>query len=133
MFLSFSRIVLDPAWCDTTNCRLLPTLSGPGESLRLYYGVQKLSHLLFSELIQRCQAELGCFHCTRWVEDAAAASPGGTLGFKTGRLDVDAIAEECGVASVYYLSGPPQMITTFKDRLRERGVPAPGIKVDEWE
>jgi ferredoxin-NADP reductase len=89
--------------------------------------------MLFSELIQGCEAALGCFHCTKCIEDAAAVLPTGTSGFKTGRLDVDAIAEECGVTSVYYLSGPPQMITTFRDRLRERGVPAPGIRIDEWE
>ena len=34
---------------------------------------------------------------------------------------------------VFYLSGPPQMLTALTDQLRERGVPDDDIRTDAWE
>ncbi|MBF0442122.1 MAG: FAD-dependent oxidoreductase [Oligoflexales bacterium] len=49
-----------------------------------------------------------------------------------GRLDVDRIISRCGRESVYFISGPPSMIGTFRERLSNKGVPQGNIITDDW-
>jgi ferredoxin-NADP reductase len=34
---------------------------------------------------------------------------------------------------VFYLSGPPQMLTALTVQLHERGVPPAAVRIDAWE
>lgn len=105
-----------------------------GETLRLYYGARRISHLLFPDLLEQCEREVDSFKCKRYVEQVDGEAASKNIGeYLVGKLDIAAIAQECGVKSTYYLSGPPQMISTFRERLREKGVSETGIRVDEWE
>jgi NAD(P)H-flavin reductase len=100
--------------------------------IRLYYGVRNASLLLFSDLIVRCTQALPNFVCRLYVEEGTRESVDSSLG---GILDIDAIAGEAigGRACLYYLSGPPGMISSFRGNLLGRGIPAESIRVDDWE
>jgi propane monooxygenase reductase subunit len=50
-----------------------------------------------------------------------------------GVLDIDKIFEENGTVSCYFISGPPVMIKTFKQKLIKRGVPESNVVTDDWE
>lgn len=50
-----------------------------------------------------------------------------------GVIDISQISAENGIVSNYFISGPPAMIKTFKDKLIEGGVPAENILTDDWE
>ena len=52
-----------------------------------------------------------------------------------GRLDADAAWPEIAALEdpIFYLSGPPAMLTALTERLRERGVPDGAIRTDAWE
>jgi predicted ferric reductase len=49
------------------------------------------------------------------------------------QLNIKEIFKESGTQSVYYISGPPMMITTFRKYLLSNGVREINIKTDEWE
>ncbi len=48
-------------------------------------------------------------------------------------LDIGAIHAAAPENALFYLSGPPAMIAVFKSRLRDLGVAAERIRVDDWE
>jgi Na+-transporting NADH:ubiquinone oxidoreductase subunit NqrF len=57
----------------------------------------------------------------------------GSLPGAKGTLDIDAIHTTAPDGSLFYLSGPPLMIHSFKSRLSDLGVDIPRIRVDDWE
>ena len=50
-----------------------------------------------------------------------------------GRLDINQIFLENGTNANYFISGPPQMIKSFKQALIEFGVRLDSILTDDWE
>jgi ferredoxin-NADP reductase len=96
------------------------------QSVTLCYGVRSAEHYLFGELIERCEAELPNFVKTVWCED-------GSVPGEKGILDIGAIYAAAPDGSLFYLSGPPAMITTFKSRLLGLGMEAERVRVDDWE
>ncbi len=93
---------------------------------RLCYGVRSADYYLFGELIARCEAELPGFSKTIYCED-------GTVPGHRGMLDIEAIRAAAPADALFYLSGPPPMISAFKTRLLETGVAADRVRVDDWE
>lgn len=49
-----------------------------------------------------------------------------------GILDIRHIFSENGINSDYFISGPPMMIKSFKEKLIDNGVPAVQILTDDW-
>ena len=102
-------------------------LEGKSEqALLLFHGVRSAEHYLFGELLNRCVTELAHFDMTTYCED-------GSLPGEQGILDIDAIHAAAPADSLFYLSGPPLMIHSFKNRLGTMGVDNPCICVDDWE
>ena len=97
-----------------------------GQAVTLCYGVRSAEHYLFGELLSRCAAELPNFGMTVYCED-------GSMPGQRGVLDIGAIHAAAPEGSLFYLSGPPAMISAFKNRLRELGVESDRIRVDDWE
>lgn len=95
------------------------------QAVTLCYGVRSEAHYLFGDLIGRCEAELPNFGKTIWSED-------GSVGRK-GVLDIAAIHGAAPDGALFYLSGPPAMITAFKEHLLDAGVEDDCIRVDDWE
>ena len=52
---------------------------------------------------------------------------------KDGILDIQSIADDNGIDSNYFISGPPAMIKIFKNTLIENGVPSGNVLTDDWE
>lgn len=99
---------------------------GSGQAVSLCYGVRSAEHYLFGELLGRCESELPTFTKTVYCEDGSVP---GTKGI----LDIAAIHAAAPEGSLFYLSGPPAMISAFKSRLRDLGVESGRIRVDDWE
>ncbi|MGA2612729.1 MAG: FAD-dependent oxidoreductase [Spirochaetia bacterium] len=116
----------------------LKTLERDGSrsgTVRLYYGVRKLRHLLFVPLLRSC-AEKNLIELRLWIETAGEKMPADQeTAFGIGRLNIDRIADECLSLRepVYYLSGPPIMIQSFSSALSDKGIRKEHIRIDEWE
>lgn len=96
------------------------------QAVSLCYGIRSAEQYLFGELIGRCEAELPNFGKTIWCED-------GSVPGEKGILDIHAIHAAAPDGSLFYLSGPPAMINSFKSRLVEFGVEVDRVRVDDWE
>lgn len=91
--------------------------------LLLLYGARTPDLFVYGPALQARAAEVPSLTCRLICEETM------------GRLDVDAAWP--GIASmddpVFYLSGPPAMLTALTAQLRGRGVPAGAIRIDAWE
>jgi ferredoxin-NADP reductase len=88
---------------------------------RLYFGVRDMKyHIYQSEFALACQMNptLEIFIKNQNVD---------------GILDIDAIFNDNGAGATYFISGPQLMISSFKKKLLEKGVPEPNIRTDDWE
>jgi len=103
--------------------------------VRLYYGTRERSLILFPDILAQC-AHSSIIDLRLWIEDAEDATRESPLGrAEAGRLDIARIASECVALGdpLFFLSGPPQMIMSFRDSLIRGGVPAERVQIDEWE
>ncbi len=99
----------------------------PGNCIQLYYGVKAPELIIFEELFASCQKEIDNFNYTIFIEDKKIEN------YQTSRLDIEKIyAETAQFSPVYYLSGPFEMISKFKEYLERKGVSKDKIKIDEW-
>jgi ferredoxin-NADP reductase len=96
------------------------------QAVTLCYGIRSAEHYLFGDLLDRCAAELPSFGKTVWCED-------GSVSGEKGILNIDAIHAAAPDGSLFYLSGPPAMISAFKKSLFDFGVETERICVDDWE
>ena len=89
----------------------------------LFYGARKPNLFVYGPLAEGCALEVPSLECKLVCE--------GT----DGPLQVSAAwpAIEALDNPVFYLSGPPQMLSALTKQLRERGVPASDIRTDAWE
>ncbi len=104
-------------------------------TVRLYYGIRKNVLLMGRALIERC-VDASLVDAKIYIEDEDPdnmLSP--SIKMERGRLDIANIKDECeGLESaMYFISGPPMMIKSFRDRLLLAGVPLNSIKTDDWE
>ncbi|HPL96912.1 MAG TPA: FAD-dependent oxidoreductase [Smithellaceae bacterium] len=96
------------------------------QPIRLSYGVRSAEYYLFGELLNRCEAELPNFHMAVYCED-------GSVPGNRGILDIAAIHDAAPGKALFFLSGPPAMISAFRNRLSGLGVEQNRIRVDDWE
>jgi ferredoxin-NADP reductase len=112
----------------------------PG-NIWLAYGVREPGLLLFRELILEKSRQVADFHLLFFTEtgtdslrrETAAHTP--PPHCHPGRISLDVIWSEVSDAEkkVFYLSGPPVMLTTLGDELLRRGIAAGQIRTDAWE
>jgi ferredoxin-NADP reductase len=103
--------------------------------LKLYYGVRKPSHVLFDGLLGQCAKIEGLMLYLFVEEGDLSHLPAMNVQGRMGRLDVELIHSDAELLRnpAYFLSGPPAMIRSFRDRLKSFGVAGANIKIDEWE
>ena len=105
----------------------------PLEEAVLYYGARTPDLLIYRPLADRCAAKVPGFRVSYHAEKTG---PGNDAVISTGTLDVATImAEICDTGdTVFYLSGPKAMITSFQSRLVEEfGIPRLQVQIDAWE
>ncbi len=87
---------------------------------KLYLGFRSKSFNIFANDIKRAQQLKPDFNVSLFFENT------------DGILDINKIYEE-NKRTIYFISGPPAMIKTFKQTLIEKGVPKENILTDDWE
>ncbi|HAH30711.1 MAG TPA: hypothetical protein DCL44_00170 [Elusimicrobia bacterium] len=87
----------------------------------LYFGLRSLSHHLYAADLEKALGVNPSFSVKLQNEE------------KDGRLDIQKIFGENGPSAVYFISGPPVMIKSFKSFLASNGVPPENIRTDDWE
>ncbi len=113
---------------------LLNEINNPsGKKISLVYGVRGPELLIFGDVIADALANLKSFRFYPFCEDCANAHF--QFPVKQGSLTMDAIlhAPADPTKAVFYLSGPVEMINTFKNDLKETGINETNIRIDEWE
>ena len=101
--------------------------------INLYYGVRNPKFLIFSELLKECHENLNNFYCNIYVE---MENHKYTLNdVKDGTLSIKTIIKENSnnTDTIYYLSGPQQMIDIFRKDMIKNEIKVNNIIVDEWE
>lgn len=91
--------------------------------VQLYYGARTDELFVYRSLIEASERETRTLRAT-YMNEAI-----------DGRLSVDSAwpAVLSLRAPVFYLSGPPPMLSALSGQLHRRGVPAEDIRIDAWE
>ncbi|MDX9959658.1 MAG: FAD-dependent oxidoreductase [Spirochaetia bacterium] len=100
--------------------------------VRLFYGARRNAMLLGLDLITKSAAN--GVKTTILVEDEEPDCKAPLTG-ERGRLDIGRIITEGESMDkpAYFLSGPPQMIGIFKEKMMASGIAGSRIIIDEWE
>ena len=104
-----------------------------GEKISLVYGVSRAELLIFGDVIVDALANLKGFRLYAFCEDRVNSVF--QFPVEQGRLTMDAILQATTdpTKAVFYLSGPVEMINTFKNGLNDIGISDNNIRIDEWE
>ena len=85
----------------------------------IYLGFRSKPHNIYNDDL--CQLQNSICQIQEYYEDI------------DGLIDIERIFMENGTDSSYFISGPPSMIRTFKQRLIDYGISYENILTDEWE
>jgi len=99
----------------------------------LYYGVRSSEFFIFKKLLYECQLRLSYFKLHLFIEDNSKVR--GFPNVNRGMLSIKHILNNPNITmnSLFYISGPPQMIKAFKKAMLQKDVLENKIKIDEWE
>jgi ferredoxin-NADP reductase len=92
-------------------------------SVLLLYGARKPDLFVYGPLAEACAREVPSLQCRLVCEETH-----GRLKAKAAWPAIEPLRNP-----VFYLSGPPPMLTALMGQLRGRGVPADDIRIDAWE
>jgi ferredoxin-NADP reductase len=99
----------------------------------LYYGIRDPGHLVCGPLLSQCQKMLQNFKCFCYLENGTDLASVAVAG--KGLVPAEEILSRAQIMpdALYYLSGPLEMVTSFKGAMVSAGVSQSQILVDEWE
>jgi len=102
-------------------------------AIHLNYGVRNTDLLIIQDLVKEAEQKLPDFNYKIYVEEEI--NNDFDLILNRGQLPVQEIVEDSLKLNqaVYYLSGPPAMITAFDEELKSKGIEQKYIKYDNWE
>jgi ferredoxin-NADP reductase len=102
-------------------------------NILLYHGIRDPGHLVCGPLLSQCQETLRNFKCYCYLERGTDLTDIKAAG--KGFIPLEEILHQRNVMpeALYYLSGPPEMVTNFKGAIVSAGVPQGQVLVDEWE
>jgi ferredoxin-NADP reductase len=100
--------------------------------MSVLYGARRPELLVYSEVLEAARQRWPHFRWHAYVEEEVPAWA------SSGRLSVAAAvraAEEIGNIqdSVFYLSGPPEMLKSLKEGITQAGILSDQIRIDAWE
>jgi ferredoxin-NADP reductase len=87
----------------------------------LYLGVRNPSYHVFAKELEQAQRANPAFAVEVVREDVQ------------GHIPLDQVLAKHGKGAVYFISGPPVMIRSFRERLLAAGVPGEQVRTDDWE
>ena len=88
---------------------------------KLYFGVRNNSFNIYEEELKKAKEINKGLEIYKKIEE------------KDGMLNIQNILESEGKNSDYFISGPPLMISNFKNYLIDNIIPEQNIKTDDWE
>ena len=98
--------------------------------VQMHYGLRNPQQIIFKELLRSCSQELPGFQQFLYIENPGTEY---SENFIEGQINIEKIYDlNRDTDAVYYLSGPNEMIKSFRDYLKEKGVNASRIRSDEW-
>jgi len=111
--------------------KLTPEFS---HNVYLAYGARRRSLLIYRDVLQKLRAMVPQLQVFYFVE-RPESSPEDSGEEMIGCLSVEAVWPKIGdpLRAKHYLSGPPEMLKTISQELRQRGMPAESIRIDAWE
>lgn len=113
---------------------LLKEINNPSvEKISLVYGVRRPELLIFGDVIADALSNLNGFRLYTFCEESANSVF--QFPMEQGSLTIDSILQATSdpARTVFYLSGPIEMINTFKIGLKDKGISETKIHIDEWE
>jgi len=98
-------------------------VSGPESRVLLCYGARRAELFVYQPLVEDCARRAPSFEARLFTED------------RDGRLSVEAVWDSVTRlhAPIFYLSGPPSMLSAISAELCDHGVPPEVVKTDAWE
>jgi ferredoxin-NADP reductase len=104
-----------------------------GMVFKLIYGVKKPGLFLFTDILTGAIDRLSGFKLFAFSEEIYDNKM--RFFINKGSLSFDAIWQAANdpASATFYLSGPANMINSFKAGLKEKGINPEKIKIDEWE
>ena len=102
-------------------------------NIKLYYGVRSPEYLIFDSLLYECEQVLKYFKCHIFIENNATINA--PIIVTKGILSIQKILVDTfgNPNTIYYLSGPLQMILNFRRELVANNISEHKIKIDEWQ
>jgi len=102
------------------------------QAITLAYGARTRDLLIYRDLVERCVRELPEFNVSYFLETDGAI-PGKRE--QLGRVSVEAMWPliRRPMDAEYYISGPPAMLRSTGQQLRDRGISSEKIHIDAWE
>jgi ferredoxin-NADP reductase len=110
---------------------LLAGSTPPAGPVHVLYGGRTVQHLIYQDVVERATRTWAQVRATFFVEQ------GESCGATVGRLSTDEVIRAAqalgeGERAVFFLSGPPAMLRSFRAELGERGVAPERIRIDAW-
>jgi ferredoxin-NADP reductase len=108
-----------------------------GRNVFLAYGVREPSLCLFRDVLGRCARLSPSFTFELYAERIPDGEPAVTLPARnvvSGMLDLDRIVRVSRALTdpVFFISGPPGMVESFKRGLLDLGIVDRRVRIDEW-
>lgn len=101
-------------------------------NIHLFYGVKNANLIIIDDLLEQCEKKNDEFHYSIYCENKLSKQ---SVSMKTGILPVPDIIKQTIIldSPEYYLSGPGEMISSFRKNLSKADVPQMRVHYDEWE
>jgi len=102
-------------------------------NIRLYYGVRSKEYLIFDSLLEECEKKLNAFAYRVYMESNSSKSKANHIN--TGMIPIQSVINENqrNKTTLYYLSGPQQMLDNFGRKMIKSGIIENDIIIDNWE
>jgi ferredoxin-NADP reductase len=99
----------------------------------LYYGIRDPEHLVCGPLLAECQEALQNLKCRLYLEHGTRLADMEVAG--SGYIPAEVLLRERETIpnAPFYLSGPTEMVSSFRARLLAGGVSQTQVLVDDWE
>lgn len=99
--------------------------------IKLYYGIRSKELLLFEDIISECETKLSNFRKIIYLEKKNIINN----KFRNEKLNIEQILDETDNKenTIFYLSGPVEMVNNFKAYLSNNGITETQIRIDKWE
>jgi ferredoxin-NADP reductase len=105
------------------------------QKVKCIYGVRKPEHILFRDTFETALTEMTNFSLDLFIEQACNNNCLKGANQFNGIISLEHIfsSSKSLTNPVFFLSGPPMMIKSFKAGLIAKGISVECIKIDEWE